>query len=360
MSAPPPHPLLDMRAPGFGWTTRFDVVAPTLDVLGAVHPQSGDLSVSVDTEANVVRTMRGVTLGPNEARDLDLYRDRLRPVMVLEDGSEWPLGVFLFAGITPQVTTGFTLVDATLCDFGFALDQALTYSAGVPADGALYPAMTELVERAGVWDYVIDYTEQRTREPLNWPVGTRTADCLNYLSRLAGYLRPYFDNQGRLVWRAAPALSGDVAHVYNQDTAARIVDGTLAPADNLLDAPNVYVVIGSGPQRAEVVARAYVDPRLPHSRERRGFEVPKVLRLQGVADTEHAQRVADTMAAEDVKQLRTVSWSSTPDPRHDVFDVVSVDGVLYREVAWSLNLGTGEHTHKASRQVIDFGQGTQG
>jgi hypothetical protein len=121
----------------------------------------------------------------------------------------------------------------------------------------------------------------------------------------------------------------------------------------------VYLVVGLSPGRTEIVGRAEIDPRLPHSIPNRdGLEVPKVTRVQGLASTQQAQRIAQAQAAADPFQLAAVDFDAAPDPRHDLFDLVEYDGAVWNEDAWSLELRPGgRHSHRLTKQVLGLDQG---
>ena len=125
---------------------------------------------------------------------------------------------------------------------------------------------------------------------------------------------------------------------------------TIAENENLLDAPNVHLVVNSGPNDLEIVGRARIDATQPHSVENRGYEVIEVHREQGVSSSDEATRMAKTYAAAHPHDYAELSFQSTPDPRHDTFDLIEFGDVVYRERSWTLRLRPGgPHTHDCTR-----------
>lgn len=356
------NPLLDLRSHigTVASKVRFDVLDRTLAVIGEITP-ARTITITLDTTASIIRALRGFTLHANDARTINPQADRIRPIWCLEDGTEWPWGVFLLSGETRRVGSAHTFVDATLMDQGFQLGQPMSRSFGVGTGGAVRPAMVELVEEAGIFDYEIDPTEQTVGGPINFQIGTSRTTVINALGKLAGFHIAHFDNDGTLRLVAPTPLQPGAGHLYEvEGPAVRVRRNSISENSNLLNAPNVYVVVCNGPSASEIVARAMIDPRLPHSIENRGFEVPKIIRMQGLTDTAHAQRIADAAAMTDPFQLETVAFSSAPDPRHDTFDVVEFSGGLFQESSWSCALAPGaDHHHEITKQVTDFG-GTDG
>jgi hypothetical protein len=338
---------------------RWEVLSSDLDPIGSVSPEDQRVIIAASTTSNIGRTCRGFTLRANDARHLNPFRDRLRPVWEYEDGSRYNLGVFMLGSPERRVGSAHVLVDATLVDQSFVLDQPMTRSYGLWRNGLVCDAIVELVEEAGITSHRIDFTDQKVGGPLNWPIGTSRLRILRALCEQAGLLPPYFDSDGVLVVRpAADPVEGQVLR-YDSGSTSRIYEGTVAERDNVLDAPNVYVVVGLSPSRTEIVGRAEIDPRLPHSIQNRdGLEVAKVTRIQGLSSTQQAQRIAQTQAAADPFQLAAVDFESAPDPRHSLFDLVEYDGSVWNEEAWTMELRPGgRHSHRLTKQVLGLENG---
>lgn len=342
---------------------RWLVLTPQLEVIGEVNPVT-PTAVTNSTSANIMRSLRGLTLRQNDMRTLNPNTDRLMPVWEFEDGSHrpgysgWPCGVFMFGSRVRERGSIYTMHNATLMDVGYQLDQPSITSQGVASYSACYPLLVQLVEQAGITHHNIEPTIQTVKDPINWPIGTSRLQMIRDLCRLCGFYPPWFDNVGILQIRSYQAPTGEGAHIYDLDTASgRVIQGSIQENDNLLSAPNAFVVVSNGPTQTEISAVSYIDSRLPHSKENIGYVRPKIIRLQGLLDVLHAQRVADTYAASDPSQYETVRFASAPNPKHDTFDSVRYDGVLFRELEWSLELGQGGgqqgHQHTCVRSPYD-------
>lgn len=339
--------LLDL-APGVSQrfeTVRYDLINLAGQVIGQLHPEQGRASIQVNTEATVIRTLSGLVVSADEYADVNPYKDRVAPKWVLSDNTEWPLGVFHFTG-DPVQEERVRLT--TLQDPGYLLDQGCTVSAfGVAQGGSIENAMRRVVSRARIRDFVLEETNARAREPIAWPPGTRWIEILDKLCTLAGYYPPHFNNTGTLRLRAAvePATAPvDISH----SDEGRIVAGSRVTNANLLDAPNAHIVISSGASETEVTGVAYVDPTLPWSKENRnGLVIAEVHREQGIETTAQARRMAKRYASTSAADAQEITFSTAPDPRHDVFTIVQYGAQRFLEVGWSLRLQPGgEHTHR--------------
>lgn len=333
-------------------SVRFDLLSLDLTRIGELHPQAGG-TITNDTNATVIRTLRGLTLRGDEAAAVDMLTDRLRPVWRLENGEEWPLGVFWFVDRTTNRSTGESEVPVELWDGGALLDEPLRSTFGVSAGGSLDDALDRLSAFTQAPLVLRSLSGRVSLDPIAWPAGTPLREAIRAVCRLAGFLPPHFDHSGALRLRPVPSLDGAVDHQYRLGADSRVVSASIVEADNLLDAPNGHLVVSTSASAGEIAGLAWVDPDLPHSRERTGRERVEVHREQGIQSTEVAQEMAVSFAAQHPSDRQEITFTSTPDPRHDTFDLVDFDGVVYREQAWSLELRAGgAHQHRLNRAGV--------
>lgn len=354
MIPPVPNRLLDLR-PEIGQVAcsfQWDLVNRQGDKLGSLHPQVG-ATLSNDTSATVYRTARGVQLRESEWRDIDVFDSAVRPWMLLEDGTRWPLGLLLFTANPITEGTLESPMSTSLVDQRAVLGEEMPHSYGIPDGGLIHRALVEVVELYGFHDYEIaDMGDRVGGGPVSWPPDARGITILESLAQRSGCHPPYFDNNGRLVIRPFVTLQHGVGHQYPRRDG-RIKQGTLTSSSNLLEAVNAYRVISSGSTQNEISAVAYVDPALPHSRERTGRTKTHTTRKQGLPDTAACLRVADAMARQDAASYATAEFESVPDPRHDTFEFAELDGEVYREVAWSMMMQPGgSHSHRLAKATL--------
>lgn len=342
----PSNQLLDL-GPGVGqiqWSMRFEVLNSALESIDFIHPLACD-GISANTTGASKRQLQGFTVTDKDLRRLDPFAHRIKPWAAFEDGSLWPCGVFVFTDASNQVGTYTSVLKSVLLDQDFILNQGLRASFGLQPHGLIRPAVIELLQGAGIVDFTVPADNNAVvGQPPAWPAGTSRLKILEELCTLAGWLPPYFDNTGRCVIKPPPDVINDPPdHIYS---ARRVLYDSVVENENLLNAPNLYLVIGSGGQDGDISAYAYVDPALPFSVENRGFEIVSVTRAQAIASSAQAQRMADTLAAGAGKGYKNVQFTGNPDPRHDLFQTVDWKGTVYREISWNLKFGpAGPHTH---------------
>lgn len=360
MIKPTANPLLDMRA-GIGQvasTFKWELVDHLLQVVGEIHPEAGGASMDLNTTAALPRAIRNVKLREKEAREIDLFRTWVRPSMVLEDGTEWPMGVLSFS--TDGYTEGSleTSLSTTLIDLRYQFNTAMPHSFGIPSGSSVRDGLIEILGIYGIFNAEVGESQVvASGGPMNWPPDATGTTIIDALASKAGFFKPYFDRRGVLVCRVPDKIEEGVGHQYPIDSInGRVERGSMVRSTNLLEAPNGYKVIGSGPTKGEVSAIAYVDPTLPFSRERTGRERLKVIRAQGVGSADMCLQIAQTAARQDAAGFATASFTSVPDPRHDTFDIVELAGEPYREIGWSMDMKPGgSHKHQLVKAVLKDG-----
>lgn len=315
--------------------------------LGVIHPESRGSSLRFDSKANITRQISGLTITAQEYADINPASDRVAPFWLLEDGTRWPLGVYYFTGGPEDDNATHT---APLFDGGIILD-ALTHEAfGVRSGESVSNAMVILANRLGIAAQIDgSNTVVPDDQPVGWLAGQQSwLTIFRYLCDLCGFLPPHFGFEGELRCRAVPPMAiGPTTIAYSTSDGRVQPNPTKDP--NYLDAPNAHIVVATGATTQAIFAISYIDPDLPWSKERRWLN-PKVWRMQGVGSSAQAQVIADRKAQVSAEEFTTVEFTGPPDPRHDCFEVVSYDGVAYRETGWELELRAGgNHRHRLSR-----------
>lgn len=303
-----------------------------------------DCTIQASTAGQIKRQLSGFTLGEKDLRRLNLFTDRIKVSVILEDGTEWPQGVYVFTDSAVKVGTYVSTLATTLMDQDYVLSQGSRYPYGVNPGGGIVDAINFILDDANVWNRDIPADASvRVGDPLNWPPGTARSAMLKVLCDLAGWLPPYFNNDGVCIIRPPTnPQNGAPDHFYEP---SRVFHDTLIENENLVQAPNVYVVIGTGPSKGDISASAEVAAELPFSVQNRGFTIVSIHRTQGLISTRQAQEMAEALAQAGSSGFKNVYFTGPPDPRHDLFQTVEFDGEVYNEVEWSLPLKGATHTH---------------
>lgn len=360
--------LLDL-ADGVGQvhlSFRFEIVDSRNNYQFEVYPpKSSSMSIRVDTESVVKRTLDGFKLSPYDARLVDPFSHRLRPVLKLETGDEWELGVFLFDDKNLEHNSRGTGLASQLTDQTTIIDQPRLGNYSIPPGGSIYKHTLNILNRFRVQYIIPSRSPVVAKHPLSWKAGDSAYVILTKLFLLMHWYPPYFDNRGFLRGKPVPSREDSrLAHVYTTGNLAlasgqdghvdpipsRIFDNSLTESDDLVRAPNRYVI--TSPQTTGPPLRGIYEIPItaPHSRRNRGYFVDHYESINGLKSEAQARKIAENRALYDLNNHRWYEFSSLPDPRHDIFDRVLLNGELCVEVGHTMTLAPhGPHSHKVRR-----------
>lgn len=336
-------------------TYRFDL----LDAANTVVAQGIDVeadqpaSVNNDVNRNIRRTLDGLHLSPSVLADIDTLSDRLQPVVTI-DGTEYPVGVFLFGDHRVRRYSWGDEPTSTLVDQCVILDDPISTSVGYDTGTVVTTAIAAQAAAAGIVAVSIDASTATIQAPIAWAIGQHSRlKIIGDLCALAGFLAPYFDNAGTLICRAAPSLAtatADFTYGLGTATSGRVIDGTIDVRDDLLSAPNRYLAVATDATAGDISGVFNVPDSAPYSAANRGRTITTVIRAQGLADPAAAAAAAEARYTQDSSTFQWVSFDAVPDPRHDTHDLVGFDGDLFREQGWKLRLAPGgPHEHDLRR-----------
>lgn len=318
------------------FTVRWQLLDSTGSPVGVLRSSGG--KVRWDGRATIQRTATGVKFDRNEWQDVNPFRDRLRLLWVDRSGDTTPLGVFSVAQV-PQWYTDPTVAsdpEPYLVDGGFFLDQPAVEGFSGRLGERLSDVMARIADQAGITDRVIAPCGEFCGEPIMAAPGARYSDSLTGITELANFLPPHFDRNGTLqLIPPAPLTAPPTVRYHTSDVVRR----SRVEDDNLLDAPNVFLVIGTGASRTPIVGEAEVPTSAPHSVMNRGRRrVVSVSRQQGIDSQAQADRMARQLAIRQATDYESVTFETLPSPVHDCYDIVEFDGVRYRQRSWTLPL----------------------
>jgi len=337
-------PLIDLsdgvgqQAVSFRFNLIDGVTGGPLAELTPIRNASLNHSISQTTK----RRLR-MALGVEDTELIDPVNNRVDLTMLLSDGSEWPLGRYVFMDFPKQQFSSGDVAVAQLVDEMVTIDQQITTSINAVRKTATQVILEVLAD----FSYQLQIEASDFFQDQAWGPGAGRGQILEALALTGDYFSPWFGNDGALHFirsfnaaTAAPNFNFDVG---NQVLMAGITDN-----NDALIAANRFLVIGNsttGLGASAVQGVADVPASAPHSLQNRGFVVPSVVNLP-VTNSTQAAAVARNLALRQ-QVAETVSLSTALDPRHDSYDVIVWQGQKWLEIAWSMSLvagGTMSHT----------------
>lgn len=324
-----------------------------------LHPTKDTIpTLSHDTSRTIKRQIQGLTLGVTESVLINPLSSRILLYMTI-GGQDFPLGRYMFADATYPLFTNGQLLNASMYDEMFMVDQELenafapTVTFSVLANGGgvnCERAVRMLLQNIPV---TLDFESTQYTTIGSWPAGTLRGQIVEQIALDGDYFSPWFGNDTamHMIRTFDPA---DAIPTFDLDTGNRVLRDTIINSNDLITAPNRFIVISngfsdSGQATAPIVGRADIPPNAPHSIVNRGFVVPNVTERQISTDSQ-AGAIARNLALRQVVYER-VELATVPDPRHDSYDVIKWQGEKWLELSWTLPLTEGAAMGHVMRKV---------
>jgi hypothetical protein len=330
----PLDPLLDLPN-GMGQrssTFRFDLInGVTGEILGQVHPIRA-ASLTHDTTRTIKRQL-SFPAGVEATADINTRTDRVLVTMVLSNGDEWPLGRYMFTDASRVFYTSGKLGAFALNDEMFLVDQEI--EAGINGFGK--PTSSVVQEVLTGLPVTLEMEASPFLSAEAWGAGTQRGQILEALSMTGDWFSPWFGNDASMHLIRTFDPSTQVAD-FDFDEGNKVLREPIVETDDLLTAPNRFVVLSNAPvdTATPVVAAADVPPNAPHSRQNRGFAIVQTVTLQLSSQAQAAAAVQGIANRQTI--FERVSLATAPDPRHDSYNVIKWQGELWLELAWSMIL----------------------
>lgn len=335
-------------------TFRFDLInGITGQRLGEVHPLRDTVpQLDHDTTRTIKRTLT-MDFGKEDTAAINVITDRILPSMVFSDGTEYPLGRYMFSDITRQKFTSGKLSSTSLVDESFIIDQPIeeSFTAGITSTSEFLnseidigrPVNQVLAELLVGINIPMNFEDNNMNVIGSWALGTSRLKIVEDLAVQAGYFSPWVDNNG--VFRIILAFD-PIDHVpdFDFDAGNAVKYSSIAESDDLLIAPNRVIVINNKANTSVLVGTYDIPSSAPHSIVNRGFVIPDIRNMQ-VTSQNGADTVATNIGLRETVFER-VTLTTAPDPRFDSYNVIKWDDKKWLELGWGMQLiEGGDMTH---------------
>lgn len=350
-------PLLDVNS----WlgqrsaTFRFELMNRATGFhKGDIYPdRDSPPTLTHDTSRTIKRQLSPLVLHGDQVSLVDPVADRVRVSMLVGDNS-YPLGQYVFTDKTIIDTTYGNTLNATLLDEMFIVDQEIERGFSAESGSfinvqieSIHSMITRLVADLPV---SVEIAPTPYWSLSGWTIGTTRGQILDTLTVEGDYFPAWFANSGvlRVIRTFDPATE---ITSFNYDEYDVVIRDSIARTDDLLSAPNRFIVVSnaSASTNTPVVGMYDIPESAPHSRSNRGFTLPKVFSLP-VDTNAQASAMARNLA---IRQLifERVELTTLPDPRHDSYDIIRWQGNNWLELSWSLPLTEGGEMRHVLRRT---------
>lgn len=330
-------PLLDLD-PWVGQrqaSYRFTLInGVTGEHLGDINPIR-NANLTHDPSRTIPRTLN-LSLGVADQAAVNPVQDRVLVYMIFPDGTEYQMGKYMWTDNARQEFTAGDLGTPVLNDEMFLVDQAIT--SGIDGVGKAISKIIQEVLAGLPIKYTIEGNNSASTEA--WGIGKFRGSILQTLAVSGDYFNPWFDNTGVMRFIRTFNPSTKVPD-FDWDTGNQVIRSSIIKSDDLLTAPNAFVVISNASETSdeEVVGRASVPSSAPHSVVNRGFQITDVRDLQ-VSNSAQAQQVARGLVNRQTVFERA-NVSTAPDPRFDSYNVIHWQDSKWMSLGWQLTLVPG-------------------
>lgn len=313
--------------------------------LGAINPIRGTAQITHETTSTTKRQLN-IGLGVSDTSEINPITDVIDVAMEVA-GTSWPLGRYMFTDVSQLVSTGGNEGTVQLTDEMFLVDQPITSGFDAYIHDTVVVAIVNLLSDL---DIGLEIENSPFQVGQSWAIGTTRGAILDALSITGDYFSPWFGNDKKLHFIRSFDPAKQVPDI-DWDAGNQVVRDGITESNDLLTAPNQFVVTSNGSSDPNVVVSATVDvpPSAPHSIVNRGFAIPSVQSLP-VLNNSQALAVAQNLALRQTI-FETVAISTAPDPRHDSYNVIKWNGSLWLEVGWSMNLTEGASMSHSLRKA---------
>lgn len=312
--------------------------------LGEINPIRGSAQLTHDISRTIKRQL-SMALGVADTARVEPISGRVDVSMTIAN-VEYPLGRYMFIDFSKAISTGGDESVLQLTDEMFLVDQQIT----TPINGLNVPITATIQNMLADLPITVDVEISPYVGVQSWAIGDGRGQILESLALTGDYFSPWFGNDQKFHMIRA-FNPDDKVPAFDFDAGNQVIRDPITHTDNLLTAPNRFIVISNASTDPTVPVFASVDvpPTAPHSIPNRGFVIPEIQTLP-VANNVQAAAVANNLALRQ-SVFENVVLSTAPDPRHDSYDVIVWQGENWLEISWSMSMTEGAAMTHALRKV---------
>lgn len=286
--------------------------------------------------------------------EFDMFADRLRPVMVIND-TEYDFGDYMVIAAPIEDDGKEDVYDIEAYDETMILKESALTERKYYAAGTKYLSIIgALLTDCGFSKVIEEDTNAAITIDHEYAIGTPYLDIINELLDEIGYSHIYAGASG-YVYLTNNTSKTMADYVYT-DQNSTIIDSIKTDTD-IYTLPNVVIGYVSSPDIPTVMKykRVNDDPKSVISTVRRGYNVVESFELDDCPDMETLQRAVSVKFLESTQATETATITTMPDGNHPFGSYVSLgengENALFREVGWSLEF-KGNMTHNLERKAF--------
>ena len=286
--------------------------------------------------------------------EFDMFSDRLRPVMLIND-DEYNFGDFMVMAAPLEDDGKEYCYDIEAYDETMTLKQAALTERKYYAAGTKYlNIIGALLTDCGLSKIYQDTTNAAITIDHEYAIGTPYLDIINELLDEINYSHIYAGADG-YVFLTQNGTKQMADYTYTDENST-IIDSIKTDTD-IYSLPNVVVGYVSSPDIPTVMKykRVNDNPKSVISTVRRGYNVVEAFEFNDCPDSTTLQLAVDQKFLESTQATEKATITTMPDGNHRYGSYINLGqngkNSLFREVGWSIDLG-GQMTHNLERKAF--------
>jgi hypothetical protein len=327
-------------------TFRFELREAASDRLVRVlTPYADTVPVLLHDTTRTIKRSLSLHLDPADTAAVDVIAHRVVPSLVDYTGALWSLGRYMFSDYSRIQTTGGDIASPMLMDESFIIDQSRETAFPVTTLPGSSSSVMDLIDQLMTGYPTVGFVAEPSpyATPNTWSYGTSNFQILSDLATQGAYFAPWMANDTLLHFIRSFDPGAAIPDI-DWDRYPHVLADSVTATDDLLTAPNRFVVVSNNPastnEFAQPIVGSYDIPvNAPNSISKRGFVLPDIRQLQ-LTDPTQAQAVAEAIGIASTVFER-VSLTTFPDPRHDSYNVIRWQEENWLELSWSMNMIAG-------------------
>lgn len=294
---------------------------------------------------------------PNAA--VDWLSDELQAVLVI-DGTEYPVGIFLPASVTEEEEDGLTLLQVEAYDRSWRVQTEDAGSVTEYAAGSTYlDTVKRILAQSGI--ALVQATPNAATLAAGhvWTGNTDLLKITNELLEEINYKPLWFSAEGVAVLEPyAEPSAENIQHTLDGDDVHCLLLPRIRRQTDIYSAANVFKVVCAAPDKSTILTATAENnnPSSPFSVFRRGRRIVKTVQVRNIASQADLQAYADRLRNESMLRGETIQVETALLPGYGVADVVALHygdlSALCLDHSWSMDFQAGgSMTHTLERVV---------
>lgn len=339
---------------------RYDLLSYTDTKIGELTSTGGRVGLN-----SLAQIKRKGSFGfkENELKDVDWLNDRVRPVFILNNIYEYPLGVFIISSPTRTLKKKSIYRNVEVFDTSLILlEDKFDTRYRVVAGTNYVTAITQIIGSAGVWKIYIPNIEAVIKTDREFEIGTSKLEAVNYLLQEINYTSIWVDELGNFTSNPY-ILPTDrvVEYTYKNDEMSIIVPDTSIEEMDLFSVANKWVVVATNPETEALVSRYENDNGAsPTSTVNRRRMIVDYREVDDIANQAILDDYVRRIAYEASNVYGKFIFDTALMPHHSYMDALFCEhsdlGVKnkYIETSWEMDLKAGGKMSHNCRRVIQI------